>query len=1190
MDILTGNRELCIWIKRLDQPIDMYGFNNVASKITEYGYLPQFGLALIFDGLPGTIISVNTLRARGMFWFYDNATNVHTLTTHDGFKICDFPLQNRLYRCAYSNITISPMEKQYIREYFSSGPNRAQLPKILMPLLVKQSPRISNPVSDIDQNPASITRVPDPPDTPTSNAPGDFNLDEQADDAVRLTPIPPTNPNYKSVKEAKSLPVLKRLALVRRWKAALGWSNNMKQQFHTIDNLPFEVSDLERSDIHYQVPAAQVCGRIQKRPQLSSTNHQRPTFGKRVHCDIIPGEYYFWIFMVEDKYKVPFFRILKNGKSGKYLMIAIIEMVNELNMLSNEKVNELWSDNESVFRSLQELLRAPDLQIQWHHSASQDHSVYIENAKKIFNAMSRSMYAGQLFPVLPNTEEYFINSVIQNMSLMPNADTGPNATPYSKAHKSKPTYGMVSSYYGMPVVYYDPEETRQQKGTKEILNPTDTIGILPPLDSSNLKTMPSGELGIAVGRDWDSTPHTIWIYDLRSAEIINRSQWRETSFTQPQVDLVWKRKTAIDAKRKKRYKNQNADYYKLSTNDNNEFLIRNDLPAIPENAIPDNNSQSALLQSLKQSMSDSAIPTDDYNQWFETLISSSEFAHFQHAILLQQEIPTFSDVTLDLTSCNSQLSRKKAENKHGESIIADALTTELEQLLDTGTLLPPPKGIKFHEIVNGNDHYEEKQLLVESSIEESEIVYKDYVRARLTADGSKQEFNPTEPRSSPTVHNDSLILALHSCSLKKWHLSSADIKGAYLKVDITKRAKKIGLRLRKSIADILIRLKPEWQQYQKPDGSIIVLLGTALYGLVDSGALWYDDIHNCLIEFGFERSPIDKCLYKYSKQDGHILLPLFVDDILVIASNLKLRARFLQFLEAKYGKLKQQTGPVIKHLGVRIDYDQSTGLMKLDQSEFLHDLFKKFPTKGTASTPSTISLFRRSDLPADCEAVDRKYYLSMLMSIAFVVIRTRLDYCKEIGWLAQSMAAPTVQDQRNLDRLYMNAKHTVDLVRTIAPTSFKLEAYVDTSHAIHTNFRGHTGIVIKMGGSTLIVYSKAQTLNSHSSCETELIGLDTSTTKVQPWIYHFEWLAYHCKPVTVFQDNKSVIRMTDTSFQQTSKSKHIGIRFFYVQNLVANGIIKIEYRNTKEMWADILTKPLSGRLYIKMRNAILNVT
>lgn len=1186
-DVITGNRHLCLWIKKLDTPIDMFGFNNSSSLITEYGYLPQFGLALIFDGLKGTIISFSMMHARGFIWSYDNSSDLHTLYTKDGFKICDFSPTNRLYRADFTKITYHPVERENIRKYLTNKLNNQRVGHRLPPRMPNLSDNRSStnliPTTAI-QPPAPITRVSDK----SNHLPGDFNIHEQANDAVKFIPLPATSPNFRPDKETPSLALMQKWALARRLKASLGWSTNIKQQYHQIDNIPFTIKDIERSDIYYKEPVAEVQGRIQKRSQKPSLNHQKPAFGERVHCDIIPGEYWFWIFMIEDTYKLPIIRILKNGKSNKYLLPAITEMVSELQQLTKVKVTELWSDNESVFRSLVPSLRQ-DLDIKWRHSASQDHSTYIENAKKIFNAMARSMYAGQLLPVLPNTEEYFISMVIQNMSLMPNADTGPNSTPYTKAHKTRPHYGMISSYYGMPVVYYDDEETRTQKSIKKSANPTDTIGILPPLDSSNVKAMPSGELGFIVGRDWQSTDNTVWIYDLRSGEILNRSRWREVAFTMPQIQLVWKRKEEIDIKRKRKAKETSPDYYKLSTNDNNDVLIIH--PALH---IENNETKCAqqndykFFVSIAESLRQPDISNEYHLQFIEHLMSSPSFTASVHNNILSEETQQYENKSINLNICNAQLSPKKAVNKHGKDSVDAALIEELTQLLDTNTLLTPIS--KYNEVVYGNVHYEEKQLISQIA-DDNEIVYTDYLRARLTADGSKQQFSPTEQRSSPTVHQDSLTLALHICSLNKWFLSSADIKGAYLKVDVTKRPKKTGLKLRKAIADILVKLKPEWKQYQnKTDGSIIVLLGTALYGLGDSGALWYEVFNGALIEFGFERSPVDKCMYKYSKEDGTMLLPLFVDDILVMASHLELRERFIKFLEERFGKLKQQTGSVIKHLGVRIEYDQITGVMKLDQKEFLQELFKKFPTKGTATTPSTTNLFKRSDLPEDNQPTDRKYYMSMLMSIAFAAQRTRLDYAKEVGWLAQHMATPTTQDQRNLDRLYMNAKHTIDKVRVIAPKSSKLEQFVDSSHAIHTNFRGHTGIVLKFGGSTLSVTSKAQTLNSHSSCETELIGLDYATTRLQPWIYHLEWLDIKCIPVTVYQDNKSVIRMTDESFQQTSKSKHIGIRFFYVQQLVKNEIIVIEYRNTKDMWADIMTKPLSGRLYIKMRNAILEVT
>jgi hypothetical protein len=473
------------------------------------------------------------------------------------------------------------------------------------------------------------------------------------------------------------------------------------------------------------------------------------------------------------------------------------------------------------------------------------------------------------------------------------------------------------------------------------------------MDSSNIKAMPAGEIGYVVGRDWQSTAHTVWLYDLRSGEILNRSRWREIALTQQQVQLVWKRKHEIDSKRKRKAKEQSPDYYKLSTNDDNDDLI---IHKVTSDALPNSTNDPVLMMSLVQSLREPHMSPQECMAHFTNLVESQEYINEVHHILLKGQHQDYTTNTVKFNICNAQLSQQKAINKHGKDPVEAALIEELTQLLDTNTLLPP--NTKFNEVVYGNVHYEQKQLISQVS-EDSEIICTDYLRARLTADGSKQQFSPTEQRSSPTVHQDSLVLALHICSLNKWFLSSADIKGAYLKVDITKRNKKTGLKLRKSIADVLIKLKPEWKKYQQKDGSITVLLGTALYGLGDSGALWYEEFNSTLIKFGFERSPVDKCLYKYNKEDGTILLPLHVDDVLIMASHPELRERFTQFLTAKYGKLKQQAGPVIKHLGVQITYDQLTGVMLLDQKEFFQELFKKFPTKGTATTPSTANLFKR---------------------------------------------------------------------------------------------------------------------------------------------------------------------------------------------------------------------------------------
>ena len=53
-------------------------------------------------------------------------------------------------------------------------------------------------------------------------------------------------------------------------------------------------------------------------------------------------------------------------------------------------------------------------------------------------------------------------------------------------------------------------------------------------------------------------------------------------------------------------------------------------------------------------------------------------------------------------------------------------------------------------------------------------------------------------------------------------------------------------------------------------------------------------------------------------------------------------------------------------------------------------------------------------------------------------------------------------------------------------------------------------------------------------------------------------------------------------------SRHINIRYFFVQDRIGSGEIKVEYCPTAEMLADYFTKPLQGVLFRKFRDEIMN--
>jgi hypothetical protein len=77
-------------------------------------------------------------------------------------------------------------------------------------------------------------------------------------------------------------------------------------------------------------------------------------------------------------------------------------------------------------------------------------------------------------------------------------------------------------------------------------------------------------------------------------------------------------------------------------------------------------------------------------------------------------------------------------------------------------------------------------------------------------------------------------------------------------------------------------------------------------------------------------------------------------------------------------------------------------------------------------------------------------------------------------------------------------------------------------------------------------------------------------------------------PATVYQDNMSTIALAAKGRSTSDRTRHIHIRYFFVKDRVDSGEVRIEYKPTKLMLADLLTKPLQGDLFRAMRKELLN--
>ena len=69
-------------------------------------------------------------------------------------------------------------------------------------------------------------------------------------------------------------------------------------------------------------------------------------------------------------------------------------------------------------------------------------------------------------------------------------------------------------------------------------------------------------------------------------------------------------------------------------------------------------------------------------------------------------------------------------------------------------------------------------------------------------------------------------------------------------------------------------------------------------------------------------------------------------------------------------------------------------------------------------------------------------------------------------------------------------------------------------------------------------------------------------------------------------DNQAAIAIATNSEHYSARTKHISVREMKVKETVEQGVIKINYINSEDNVADILTKPLREGAFIRLRAAL----
>ncbi|KAH9782977.1 hypothetical protein KPL71_009140 [Citrus sinensis] len=316
---------------------------------------------------------------------------------------------------------------------------------------------------------------------------------------------------------------------------------------------------------------------------------------------------------------------------------------------------------------------------------------------------------------------------------------------------------------------------------------------------------------------------------------------------------------------------------------------------------------------------------------------------------------------------------------------------------------------------------------------------------------------------------------------------------------------------------------------------VLAMLNKSLYGLKQAPRCWYKRLDSFIMSLGYNRLNSDHCAYyKRFEDNDFIILLLYVDDMLVAGPN-KDRIQELKAQLAREFEMKD-LGPANKILGMQIHRDRNNRKIWLLQKNYLKKILRRFNMQ-------------------------------------------------DLGAVSRYMANPGGEHWIAMKRILRYIRGTSDVALCYGGSEFTVRGYVDSDFAGDLDKRkSTTGYVFTLAGATVSWVSKLQTVVALSTTEAEYMAA-TQACKEAIWIQRLlEELGHKQEKISVFCDSQSALHIARNPVFH-SRTKHIGVQYHFVREVVEDGSVDLQKIHTKENLADVLTKPINTDKFVWSRSS-----
>ncbi|KAG7528485.1 Ribonuclease H-like superfamily [Arabidopsis suecica] len=235
---------------------------------------------------------------------------------------------------------------------------------------------------------------------------------------------------------------------------------------------------------------------------------------------------------------------------------------------------------------------------------------------------------------------------------------------------------------------------------------------------------------------------------------------------------------------------------------------------------------------------------------------------------------------------------------------------------------------------------------------------------------------------------------------------------APVRIDIQKGINEIATESNAQVHWIIYMRLPEGIELKDKDKKVsrdqyCIRLNKSLYGLKQSGRMWYNRLSDYLVREGYKNDPISPCIFiKKFANEGFVIIAVYVDDLNILGTSGEI-AQTVEYLKKEFEM--KDLGKTKFCLGLQLEY-VNNGIL-VHQKAYTEKVLKRF-NMDQAHPLSSPMVVRSLGLDSDSFGPKKDEeevlgpevpYLSAIGALMYLASHTRPDICFAVNLLCLNL-------------------------------------------------------------------------------------------------------------------------------------------------------------------------------------------